>query len=329
MSNHKNKEFDSTFMATITGIKQVIFPPETDKVLSPDEDVKGKTCLVTGSNTGLGFAIATQLAKRGGHIIMAIRSGIPEKGEEIKKLSANPNVRMEFVELSDLRSIEELVLRLKEKGIIIDVLVCNAGMVSAGAKRAKNGLDLMFAVNYLSTFHFVNLLLKHQVIRPKNTPVPRLIFVSSESHRVDLPVETSNFGKPFPYTASKVIKYYGYYKLLLNVFVAELNRRYASEGKDMAVFSLCPGAVHSSIAREAPAILKPILWLVFKLFFQTATKAARPAVYFACSHQLEGTTGMYLHMMQEKRMAAPSYELENGKKVWAASEELIEELSRQ
>lgn len=321
-----NKKFDSTFKATLTGIKDVWFPPKTDKLLSEHERLDGKVCLITGSNTGLGFAISSQLAKRGGHIIMAVRSGIPQKGEEIKTLSGNPNISMEFVELSDLQSIKELVKRLKEKGITIDILVCNAGMVPAGSQQAPNGLDLMFAVNYLSTFYFVNLLLQHQVIKPKNNPKPRLIFVSSESHRVDLPIDYTTFGKPIPYSAAKVVKFYGYYKLILNIFIVELNRRYANNGKDLSIFTLCPGAVHSNISRHSPTLLKPILWLVFKAFFQTPLQASRPAVYFACSSTIEGQTGLYLHMMQEKLMAEASYSEQDGQKVWEASEKLIQEL---
>lgn len=325
MSNNK-QQFDSTFKATVTGIKDALFPPKTDKILQDNDRIDGKTVLVTGSNTGLGFAIATKLAKRGGHIIMAVRSGIPDKGLEIQQLSGNKNVRMEFVELSELQSIQDLVLRLKEQGVTVDILVCNAGMVSAGSKEAKNGLDLMFAVNYLSTFYFVNLLLEHQVIKPKNTPRPRLIFVSSESHRVDMPIDYNTFGQPIPYSAAKVVKFYGYYKLILNMFIVELNRRYANEGKDLSIFTLCPGAVHSDISRNSPAVLKPILWLVFKIFFQTPIKASRPAVYFACSPKMETQTNVYLHMMQDKSMADPAYVEENGEKVWDASEKLLTNL---
>lgn len=322
----KNKQFDSTFKATITGIKDVLFPKKTDKILADTDRLDGKTCLVTGSNTGLGFAIASELAKRGGTIIMAVRRGIPEKGEEIKQLSGNSNIRMEFVELSELQSIKDLVLRLKNQGITIDILVCNAGVVPAGSVTAKNGLDLMFAVNYLSTFYFVNLLLQEQVIKPKNNPQPRLIFVSSESHRVDVPIDYDTFGKPVPYSAAKVVKFYGYYKLILNTFITELNRRYANKGQDLSIFTLCPGAVHSNISRNSPTLLKPILWLVFKAFFQTPLKASRPAVYLACSPKMEGQTNVYLHMMQDKKMADPAYVETNGKQVWTASEKLLKEL---
>ena len=257
---------------------------------------------------------------------MAVRSGIPEKGEEIKKRSGNPSVRMEFVELAELQSIKDLVLRLKEQAVTIDILVCNAAMVTAGSKTAKNGLDLMFAVNYLSTFYFVNLLLEHQIIKPQNSIRPRLIFVSSESHRVNLPIDYETFGQPIPYSAAKVVKFYGYYKLILNIFIAELNRRYANEGKDLSIFALCPGAVHSSISRNAPTILKPILWLVFKAFFQTPMHASKPVEYLACSPKMEGQTGNYLHMMQDKPMSDASLAEADGEKVWAASEKLLEDL---
>ena len=321
-----NKQFDSTFKATLAGVKDVLFPKKTDKILQDTDRIDGQTVLVTGSNTGLGFAIATKLAKRGGNIIMAVRSGIPEKGKEIQQLSGNKNVRMEFVELAKLQSIQDLVLRLKAQNVTIDILVCNAGMVSAGSRVADNGLDLMFAVNYLSTFYFVNLLLQHQIIKPKNRPRPRLIFVASESHRVNFPIDYTTFGQPVPYSAAKVVKFYGYYKLLLTIFGVELHRRYANEGNDLSIFTLCPGAVHSDISRNSPSVLKPILWLVFKAFFQTPTKASRPAVYFACSPKMEGQSNVYLHIMQEKLMADAAYVEEDGKKIWAASEQLLKEL---
>ena len=118
MSN--NQQFDSTFKATIAGMKDAFFPKKTDKILTDQDRIDGKTCLITGASSGLGFAIAGELAKRGGRIIMAIRSGIPEKGDAIKKMSGNPNVSMEFVELSELQSVKDLVLRLKTQNITIE-----------------------------------------------------------------------------------------------------------------------------------------------------------------------------------------------------------------
>lgn len=323
----KNKQFDSTFMATVTGMKDAFFPKKTDKILMDKDRLDGKTCLITGASSGLGFAIAGELAKRGGRIIMAIRSGIPEKGEEIKKMSGNPNISMEFVELSDLKSVKDLVLRLKAQNITVDILISNAGMVTAGSKTAPCGLDMMFTVNYLAAFYLVNLLLEHQIIKPKNNPKPRIIFVSSESHRVNLEIDYKTFGQPIPYSAAQVVKYYGYYKLILNTFIVELNRRFANNGEDLSVFSLCPGAVHSNIARDSPAILKPVLWLVFKAFFQTPLKASAPAVYFACSPAMEGKTNLYLHMMQDKKMAEAAYQEADGKRVWEESEKLVKELN--
>lgn len=322
------KKFDSTFKATMTGIRQALFPQKSAYILLEDERIDGKTCLITGANSGLGFAIATQLAQRGAHLILAIRNGIPETADNIKAASNNPNISIEYVELSELESIDQLIQRLKEKGVQLDILVCNAGMVSAGAKKAKNGLDLMFTVNYLSSFYLVNALLENKIIVTGSSPIPRLIFVSSESHRVDMQPDFSRLGQAIDYNARQVIKYYGYYKLLLNLFIMTLHRRFADEGRQLSILSLCPGAVHSNIAREAPSVLKPLLWLTFKLFFQTPQKAAKPAVYLACSPQIEGKSNIYFHMMQTKKMSDTAYDSQLGDALWEASEGLIEQLKK-
>ena len=77
---------------------------------------------------------------------------------------------------------------------------------------------------------------------------------------------------------------YGYYKLLLTTLVNELARRLndGSETKK-SVLSLCPGPVNSNIAREAPVVFKPLLKLVFSIFFKSPRKAAEPVVYLAAS----------------------------------------------
>lgn len=324
----QQQKFDSTFKATLTGIRQALFPAQSDRILTQNDRLEGKTCLITGANSGLGFAIAKQLADRGANLILAIRNGIPETAQILQQQTGNQNIEIEFVELADLGSIDAMIQRLKQKNIHIDILISNAGMVSAGSKKAANGLDLMFTVNYLAPVHLVQQLLQHQLIKPGHSTTPRLIFVSSESHRVDLPIRLDALGQAIDYSAAKVIKYYGYYKLLLNLFIATLDRKISQSGKAAAVFAICPGAVHSNIARQAPTLLKPFLWLTFKLFFQTPQKASRPAVYLACSPEVEGKSLIYLHMMQDKKMAEIAYDEATGEALWTASQQLIEQLRR-
>ena len=82
--------------------------------LSADERLDGKRVMITGSSSGLGLAVAKQLAALGAEVIMAVRSGIPEKGEEVKKSSGNQNVHMLHVDLADFDSISKLVGQVKQ-----------------------------------------------------------------------------------------------------------------------------------------------------------------------------------------------------------------------
>ena len=95
----QQQKFDSTFKATLTGIRQALFPAQSDRTLTQNDRLEGKTCLITGANSGLGFAIAKQLADRGANLILAIRNGIPETAQILQQQTGNQNIEIEFVEL--------------------------------------------------------------------------------------------------------------------------------------------------------------------------------------------------------------------------------------
>lgn len=323
-----DKNYNNPFAAVLKGAKDGLFRKKSDKILNENERLDGKTCLVTGSNSGLGFAVAVELAKRGGSIIMAIRSGIEEAVAGVKKESGSEDVVAEKLELANPQSILDLVNRLKAKGTRIDILVCNAGVVSPGARSTDNGLDLMFAVNFFAKFVFVNALLKNKIIQPNHEIQPRLIFVSSESHRVSTSVDVDNFGKYKPYPMSKSVKHYGYSKKLLNTFITEFTRYWQKQGKELHTYTLCPGAIRSNIARSAPTVFKPLLAVMFRLFFKSPKRAAEPVVYLACSQgeDVINASNLYYHMMEETQMLEGCYDEKEGKRLWEASEQLFIEL---
>ena len=130
----KGKNYNNAFEATLSGIKDLMRKRERIEGLNGDEDLTGRTIMITGSSSGLGFATAVQLAERGAEIIMAVRSGIPERGEELKKLSGNGAVRMYHVDLADLDSIQRLVDQLVSHDVKLDVCINNAAMVPSGSR---------------------------------------------------------------------------------------------------------------------------------------------------------------------------------------------------
>ena len=327
MADHKQHKYNNPVSATITGIMDLFKKQIPSGELKSTDRLDGKTVLVDGSSSGLGFAIAVDVAKRGAKVIMACRTGIPDKGEEVKKLSGNNDIHMLHVDFADINSIKNLVINIKDQFKPIDILICNAGVVPKKSRKTPQGLEEMFMVNYLSKFIFVNLLLEAPTPsfpspdrgRGEGKGLRRILFISSESHRNPVAFDWDSFGIYRDYSIGKSIELYGYYKLLLTTFAVELSRRLNNSESAISVFAMCPGPVNSNIGREAPKFLQPLLKLVFSIFFRSPAKAAVPAVYLAASNDEEGKPFDYFFLMTRKEVSGLASDIENGKRLWELS----------
>ena len=249
----------------------------------------GKVCLVTGVNSGPGKAVAIDLAKRGGHVLMACRSGHPEAGEEVRRASGSDRVEMLGVDLADLDSVHRLCDLLKRRGRRLDINVLNAGLMPRSARRSSQGYELMFAVHFLANRVLIDRLLDDGLIRPSTRPEdrPRIVFVASEAHRSAGPIDFDDFGAYSDYGLKDGLKHYAASKLRLCTYAHELSRRLNPDGEiRVAVNSLCPGPVNSNIAREAPTLLKSLLYPVMKMLFASPAKAAQPVIYLCCAEEM-------------------------------------------
>jgi NAD(P)-dependent dehydrogenase (short-subunit alcohol dehydrogenase family) len=320
--------FKNPMEATLSGIKDIFGRQVLETHLMDSDRVDGKTCLVTGASTGLGYAIAAQLAERGARVIMISRSGIPEKGDAIRARSKNDRVEMIRCDLSDMSQVNELADRLR--GERLDVVVDNAGIATPRAKRTPQGFDAMFATNYVSKFLFLNRLLRDGTIpnaslgkgESVKDPMPRIVIISSDSHRGASAIDWEELGSYYEYGPNKGIENYSYFKLVLNTFATELSRR----APDVSVHVLCPGPVDSEIVREAPAALKAFMKVIFKIFFRDPEIAARPAIYLSASTEIERETNRYLHMFNPKRMDDKCYDRAEGERLWTWTERKLRDL---
>lgn len=327
MTDQRKGGYRNPASAIWEGIRAVFAKQQKAGFLKDTDRLDGKTVLIDGASSGLGFAVAVQLAGRGARIIMACRSGIPGKGEEVKRRTGNQNIEMVHVDYSDIVSIQKFIRIIKEKYAPLDIVISNAAMVPSISRKTPQGLEEMYMVNYLSKFIMINGLLKEDCLRKDGKENSRIVFVSSESHRNPVAFDWNSFGVYKTYGMKKTVEYYGYYKLLLTTFAFELSRRlHANGSRPVSVFSLCPGPVNSGIAREAPAIFQPMMKLVFALFFASPRKAAEPVVYLAVSKDLEGKPFDYLFKMSRKEIDEKASDEENGKRLWKMSEELCQTL---
>ncbi len=327
MNEQKQGKFNSPSNAIIAGIIDLFTEKKYTGKIKDDDRLDHKNVLITGANSGLGYAVALKLAERGANLYMACRSGIPEKGEKIKKITGSTTVWMLPVDLSDLNSIRAVVDQIVKKHIKFDVIICNASIVPRASRKTKQGFEEMFVVNYLAKYVLLKLLLDQKCIRLARTERSRIIFISSESHRNPIEFDWANFGKYQNYGISRTVELYGYYKLLLTTFAHELSRRLNSDNSsNISVFTLCPGPVNTRIAREAPLLFKPLLKLIFTIFFKSPRKAAAPVVYFASSHDVDNKSFDYLHMMNRKEIDTKASDKGNGIKLWEKTELLLQEL---
>ena len=316
--------FTNPVVASLAGVKDFFAKQELASRFSEKDRADDMTVLITGANSGLGFALALEFAKRGARVIMAGRSKIPEAGNQVKKLSGSESVEMHYLDLSKIETIHQFAQSLADQAIQIDICILNAATALPGSRQTASGQDEMFLVNYLSNVILTQDLLSKSVLRLNATsPISKIIFISSDSHQGATYIDYKEFGTYFEYGVSKGISNYSYFKLVLNTYATELSRRINKDKVNLSINVICPGPVASNIVKEAPWLLRMTLKGIFRIVFKSPSKAARPVVYMALSPDYKDTTNEYLHMFNPKKMDPKVYEIGEGQKLWEQSMDLL------
>lgn len=339
MSEVSNKgRFNNPVEAVLVGTKELFRVKPNTRPINENDRLDGKTCLITGANSGVGWGVAKLWAERGATLILACRRMEPDWAAQLRDLTGNQNISMYNLDLGSFDKVDKFVEDLKADDVRLDISLFNAGLGAAAAKQTEDGIEELFQVNFLAKFYLVNRLLKEGIIpnaamagnREADVPPHRLMFTSSDSHRSAQAVDTETLGVFHEYGARGGIANYSYYKLVLNTFAVELSKRLNPNGEpaDVSVFPICPGPVNTNIIRNAPLALKVILGAIFKLSFQSPDKAAPPFLYLAASEEMAGRTGIYLHMKTEKPMDEKCYDEAAGPALWERAVELLKQVDR-
>ena len=312
--------FDNPLVAALTGFFDLFRAQPLRERFGPEVRFDQRRVLITGANSGLGFAAAVEIARRGGHVTMACRSQIPQAGDLARKQSGVDTIEMRRCDLADLNSIHEFVDGLVRDDLQFDIVILNAAVTLPRSRQTASGQDVMFLVNYLANVILSNLLLGRGRLSSVNGE-PRLLFISSDSHRGASAVDFDEFGHYFDYGVNKAIANYSYFKLLLNTYATELDRRINGKdgGPKIQINLICPGPVNSNIIKAAPWPLRLVLRAIFTVIFKSPPKAAEPLVYLSGSDDFKGRSNVYLHMFSHKPMDDKVYDLAAGIRLWDAS----------
>jgi retinol dehydrogenase 14 len=272
----------------------------------------GRTCLVTGGNSGIGKATALGLARMGANVVIVCRN--KEKGEaalkDIIASSGNRNVELILADMSSQDSVRKLASDFKAEHEKLHLLVNNAGIYLTRRISTVDGLEATFATNHLGTFLLTNLLLD---VLKASTP-SRIVNVSSDAHfGAKVNFEDLQGEKKFSGWQA-----YGQSKLAMILFTHELARRL--EGTGVTVNSAHPGVVRTNFANNNGLVT--FGFRLLRPFFIGPRTAAKRVLYVATSPDLDGVSGKYFTKMHEARSSEESYEDESAKRLWQISEQL-------
>jgi len=224
---------------------QVKFGAKTtaDEILT-GKNMEGQTVIVTGANTGIGFETARALAAVGARVIFACRSEVTGKQAVKRTLEQHPGSQAEFLQL-DLGSAASILAFCESLDAeTIDILICNAGLIATEYEETEQGTESTVGVSHFGHF----LLVKNLMPRLLASGHPRVIMVSSESHRMPKKLQFEIF--PLSKDNFKMMLAYGQAKLCNVLMANELQRRYGGQG--LTACSLHPGnLVTTDIARRS------------------------------------------------------------------------------
>jgi WW domain-containing oxidoreductase len=278
-------------------------------------DLRGKTIMITGCNSGLGLESMRVLAKRGATIIAAARTR--KKAQE-----AAASVEEETVpvacELSDLESVARCADEVATLNQPIDVLMCNAGIMGLPELQQKYGLEMQFLTNHLGHFVLVNRLLE----RVKQAAAGRVVMVSSLGHYTSVAggINFDNLSGERRYVP---FMFYGQSKLANLLMSNELARRL--EGSSATSNAIHPGVIMTPLLRNIGDIRSTLAGIVSWPFSRSVEQGAATQCYVATSPALASVSGYYFANCNPARMSVHGQNQELAARLWAVSENLAAE----
>ncbi len=254
----------------------------------------GRTAIVTGANSGLGYQTSVQLAAHGYTVIMACRDSARGQAALDRVTSEVPNASIELrtLDLASLASVRDFAAGVSEP---VNVLVNNAGVMAIPHRTTADGFEMQFGTNHLGHFALTGLLLPRLLTEPE----PRVVTVSSTMHR------TGKINFTDLQSEKRYQKWlaYGQSKLANLLFASELGRRAAAAGTDLISVAAHPGYAATNLQTAGPKmagnrIMEKLSSLGNTIFSQSDAQGALPTLCAAtapdvASGQYYGPAGLF------------------------------------
>lgn len=246
------------------------------------KDQSGKTVIVTGANTGIGFETALALYEAGANVTIACRN--KEKAEEaINKMKSSGGkgaLEIGILDLTNLKEIKTFAEDFKLKHSKLDILINNAGVMMPPATTTNDGFELQFGVNFLG--HFA--LTAHLFPLLKQTPNARIMTLSSGAATLVDGIDFENLRLEKPYDAQRE---YGVSKLANVLFAFELNKKLKALNSTIISVAAHPGVVYTDLQRHIPTDILETAFAQFKEVSQP-WQGALPSLFASTDATVKG-----------------------------------------
>ncbi|MGW4099539.1 SDR family NAD(P)-dependent oxidoreductase [Mycobacterium sp. NPDC004974] len=296
----------------------------------------GRTAIITGANTGLGFECARALLESdpGWHVVLAVRDA--QRGADAAaRLDCPGRTTVAELDLASLRSVRDFAVRLPQLEVPpLAALVCNAGLqVVSGSPATADGYEMTFGVNHLGHFALV------QHVLGALTAPARIVVVSSGTHDPDkftgMPAPQYNSAEELlrppvgGLTGEEGRRRYTTSKLCNMLFSYELDRRLGHGARGVTVNAFDPGLMPGSgLARDYRGVQR-LAWRLFMpalRILPNVNSTRRSGAHLAALVEdpaLDGVTGEYFEGTRRIRSSRDSYDSAKAADLWQVSERLV------
>lgn len=288
-------------------------------------DLTGRSVIVTGANSGIGFETAKALARKNASVTLAVRD--ITKGQHAAA-AIGANVSVSKLDVADLASVREFASEWSAQHPTgLDLLINNAGVMAIPRGESPQGYEMQLATNHLGHFALTGLLLPALIAIPNS----RIVTVSSSAHRM---VRGFNFDDPMGKKKYRSWSAYGQSKLANLLFTAELQRRLTDHGLSTIAVAAHPGFTKTNLQgvssqMRGAKLENRITELVNGLLGQSADMGALPTLFAATAPGLPGDSYVGPKDFKESRgyptlvdRSDAAQDVVAAQQLWTLSEEL-------
>jgi WW domain-containing oxidoreductase len=275
----------------------------------------GKTVLLTGCNSGLGFEAMRVLVLRGAKVIGTARS--LDKAEQACAQVGGETVPV-ACELSEPASVRACIEAVTRTGIELDAIICNAGIMALPQLETKHGYELPFFTNHIGHFILVTGLLD------RLGATARVVMLSSDAHKIapKVGIEFDNLDGARHYSPWRN---YGQSKLANILFAVQLTQRFAGTGR--TANAVHPGVIATNLNRHMNPVVAGLQRAAGPLFLKSVPQGAATEVFVATHPSLVGVSGQYFADSNVARPSAHAQDAGLAERLWSVSERIVAEVT--